>query len=87
MKKIDNSLRSEAAAAYLSDRVGYPISTQLLEGWRNRRIGPPWLRLGGIVLYPRADLDSFIAQSASSMRRRRVRRTAVKIENSQGAAQ
>jgi hypothetical protein len=81
--KTDDSLRSQAAANYLSDRVGHPITTRLLEGWRNRRIGPPWLRIGGIVLYPRAGLDSFIT-SASSARRRRAR-PAGKIEPSQSA--
>jgi hypothetical protein len=80
-KNNDSSLRSEAAAAYLSDLVGYPISTQLLEGWRHRRIGPPWLRVGGIVLYPRAGLDTFI--TSASVQRRRARRPA---ESSQGTA-
>jgi hypothetical protein len=71
MKTNNDSFRSEAAAAYLSERVGYPISTRLLEGWRNRGIGPPWLRVGGIVLYPRAGLDTFI--TSASVQRRRAR--------------
>jgi hypothetical protein len=73
-----DSLRPTAAAAYLSDKVGCLVSTRLLEGWRKRRLGPPWFRLCGLVLYPRTGLDGFVAQA---------RRSVTNIaENSQDAA-
>jgi len=62
----DESLRTEAAAEYLSDKVGYRVTPNLLQGWRGRRMGPRWFKLGGVVLYPRAGLDSFITQSTQA---------------------
>ena len=44
----------------LVDRWG--ISGRTLEGWRQRKRGPPFLRLEGRVLYPLADVEAYEAE-------------------------
>ncbi|NWM00837.1 helix-turn-helix domain-containing protein [Klebsiella pneumoniae] len=45
------NLTQREAAAYLRH------SERSLIRWRNARIGPPWVKAGGRVLYRRTDLD------------------------------
>ena len=51
-------LSTKEAAAYLN------VSTQFLELWRARRVGPPYSKLDphrqGKILYKRTDLDDFM---------------------------
>lgn len=50
------NLLPEEAAEYLR------VTTRTLIRWRNRRVGPPWLRVGGRVLYRRCDLDTWLGE-------------------------
>lgn len=40
------------------------LSTSTLEGWRPRGEGPPWVRIGTAVRYPREGLSEWIATHA-----------------------
>lgn len=58
MSFINNGRMNNAqAASYLG------ISKATLNGWRTRRKGPPYLKLGERVFYRREDLDEFISAS------------------------
>jgi hypothetical protein len=35
------------------------LSRRTLQRWREARIGPPWLKIGGRVLYQRQDVLAF----------------------------
>lgn len=50
-------LTSKQAGNYL----GIPAPT--LAGWRCRKLGPTYVKVGGHVRYRKADLDSYIAQN------------------------
>lgn len=49
------ALLSEAAAA---QRLGLSIKT--LQGWRYRRTGPPYVKVGGAVRYRPTDLEAWL---------------------------
>ncbi len=56
-KEIDNApdlLTSKQAGEILRAKEA------TLEGWRHRKVGPPWLKLGGLVRYDRVKLLSWI---------------------------
>ena len=36
------------------------VSLRTLEGWRRRRVGPPWSRLEGQVRYDLHELEAFM---------------------------
>jgi phage terminase Nu1 subunit (DNA packaging protein) len=55
--------RPKATAAYIGD-----VSERTLEGWRRRGIGPPFLKLEGVVLY---DLDAVDRWLAAHVRKTR----------------
>ena len=40
-----------------------PIRPETLAKWRQRRKGPPFLKLGGKVFYLQTDIDAFLEQS------------------------
>ncbi len=50
-------LRTPGAAAYLG------ISPRTMESWRVRGGGPPFLKLGGTVLYDIEDLERYVAEN------------------------
>lgn len=50
-------LTPKQAGSYL----GIPVPT--LAGWRCRKLGPTYVKVGGHVRYRKADLDSYIAQN------------------------
>lgn len=39
----------------------FPFSRRLLRQWRYRRCGPPYLKIGHLVRYRRADLEVWLA--------------------------
>jgi hypothetical protein len=39
------------------EQKGMKRSRRCLQGWRNKRVGPPWTRFGATVLYP---IDGFL---------------------------
>ena len=43
----------------VSERYRGQISTGTLENWRTQRIGPPFVKIGRAVLYPRDELDAW----------------------------
>jgi len=45
------------AAAYLR------VAEKTLTNWRCRSVGPRYLKIGGIILYRRSDLDAFLEAS------------------------
>lgn len=49
-------LKTREAAAYLRH------SERSLIRWRNARVGPPWIRAGGRIVYRRADLDAWLTR-------------------------
>lgn len=49
-----SNLTTNESAEYLRQ------STRTLIRWRNQRIGPPWVRVGGKVLYRHRDLDAWM---------------------------
>ncbi len=42
----------------------YGISIRTVEGWRNKQIGPTWIKIGGAVRYPLSGLEKFEAATA-----------------------
>ena len=58
MEGTSEYLRVEQAAAYVG------MSAASLYCYRSRRVGPRSLKVGGRVLYRRADLDEWIERSA-----------------------
>jgi excisionase family DNA binding protein len=36
------------------------VSTKTLEGWRHKRSGPPFVKIGRLVRYRRCDLDNWL---------------------------
>ena len=48
------NLTPDQAAEYLR------LSERTLIRWRNRRVGPAWVKVGRRVLYRRSDLDSWM---------------------------
>lgn len=59
----DNSstnLTPPAAANYIGGLDGTP-SEKTLAQWRSQGKGPPFLKIGGRILYARADLDAWLA--------------------------
>lgn len=36
------------------------VASTTLRNWRWKKFGPPWVRLGKSVLYPRAGLDAWL---------------------------
>jgi len=55
MNTNQRELLTETQAA---KRLGLSVKT--LQSWRYRRLGPPYIRLGGAVRYVPADLDAWI---------------------------
>lgn len=47
-------LSTDQASEYLS------VSKRTMEGWRVRRVGPPYSRLVGLVRYDIIELDAFM---------------------------
>jgi len=47
-------MRGRKAAAYIG------VSDRTLEKWRQHNTGPPYHRLGRIIVYDKADLDAFL---------------------------
>lgn len=43
----------------LADRTG--IKPKTLDNWRSQRIGPPYYKLGGRVVYDDAEVDAWIS--------------------------
>jgi hypothetical protein len=42
------------------------LSPRTLQGWRFRDRGPPWVRVGRRVLYPRAAADDFLRKGQAA---------------------
>lgn len=43
----------------VSDRYGGRIHTRTLANWRSQGSGPPFVKIGGAILYPREKLFSW----------------------------
>jgi hypothetical protein len=54
-------MRPSKAAAKLSVTIG------TLANWRTKQIGPPFYRVGGLVLYADDEVDRWIASGRQSM--------------------
>jgi predicted nucleic acid-binding protein len=37
-------------------------STRTLEAWRYRGVGPPYIRVGGVIRYSRSDIERWLAR-------------------------
>ena len=55
----------------------WSLSTRTLERWRWQRQGPPFLKVGGRVVYRLEDVESYEASAAPAARRRRARTKSV----------
>jgi excisionase family DNA binding protein len=55
--------RQQATADYLN------TSPRTLEDWRYRRIGPPFIRVGGQIRYRRSDVDAWLAANTEGVAR------------------
>jgi hypothetical protein len=54
---------THGAAKYLAGDEK-PLKTNTLEGWRVQGRGPKFYRIGGLIRYDEADLDSWLEQQA-----------------------
>jgi len=55
------------------------LTVPTLQGWRSRRRGPAWLKIGRKIFYTRVDLDRWLStqrHSPEALRRRERRATA-----------
>jgi len=50
-------------AAELIERWRRQVSASTLANWRSERKGPPFVKIGGRILYPLADVIAYEAQS------------------------
>jgi hypothetical protein len=58
-------------AKQLNDRTGTGCE-RTLRKWRQRRIGPPWVKIGRVVLYPNDGFEQWLrAQVQQPVRSRR----------------
>jgi predicted DNA-binding transcriptional regulator AlpA len=62
-----NKVMASLLAKQLSEREveeQYGINARTLQGWRTRKKGPPYLKVGGtLVRYNRAEFEAWIASS------------------------
>ena len=58
----DELMPRPAAAAYLSRRLGRPVTVKALCGLADRGSGPPFRVIMRRATYSRADLDAWIAE-------------------------
>jgi len=49
----------------------FGLKRRTLQSWRHRGRGPPWVRAGRKILYPRAGLSEFLSKPESRKARRR----------------
>jgi hypothetical protein len=71
MALLDQYLTEKELAHQLKDRTGNG-RVRTLRKWRERRIGPPWIKFGRIILYPNDTFDAWLrAQVQQPVRSRR----------------
>lgn len=58
MLNSDHSTQQFFSTKQLARRLG--LSYRTLEDWRRRRVGPPFVRVGGLVRYPIMLLDEYL---------------------------
>jgi hypothetical protein len=75
-KMLENYRTEKELAAVLKEKTGKGC-VRNLQIWRSRRIGPPWMKLGGTVLYPIDGFESWLrSQVQEPVRSRQSRRLA-----------
>lgn len=62
MEKKNRLLTPEEVSAF----IGVPVAT--LAQWRYRKTGIPYLRIGRLVRYSQADVESFLQRSKVEVR-------------------
>jgi hypothetical protein len=74
MTFLANHKTSKELAALLKERTGTGTE-RMLRLWRQRRIGPPWVKIGhNIILYPDDGFDMWLTtQIQNPVRSRRER--------------
>lgn len=60
----DDDLPDLLTAADL--RRKFPVKPSTLASWRHRGIGPRSFKLGGIVVYRRADVEAWLAEQEAT---------------------
>jgi len=56
---FDNYLTEANLAAALREKTGMG-TTRTLRSWRDRGVGPAWIKQGKLILYPRDGVDSWL---------------------------
>jgi hypothetical protein len=71
MSILDKYRTEKELAQQLKARTGTG-GTRTLRKWRERRIGPPWVKFGRIIIYPNDDFETWLhAQVQQPVRSRR----------------
>jgi hypothetical protein len=71
MPLLDDYLTENELVAELKAKIGQG-TTRTTRSWRARRKGPPWVKLGHIIVYPIADFKAWLrAQVQQPVRSRR----------------
>lgn len=63
---IDTVLYDEEAAGKYIGGKDSPVSARTLQRWRLEGVGPTYVKLGRLVRYREADLDTFLEERAYS---------------------
>ena len=63
---IENVLYDEEAAGKYIGGTDSPVSSRTLQRWRLEGVGPTYVKLGRLVRYRQADLDTFLDERACS---------------------
>jgi len=64
-------LTEHELAAELKEKTGTGSDRQL-RNWRAQRIGPPWVKFGKIIIYPKNDFETWLrSQLQQPVRSRR----------------
>jgi hypothetical protein len=59
MEALKNYLTEDELAGELKRKTGKGTS-RMLRQWRQRRIGPPWMKAGKIILYPNDGFEAWL---------------------------
>jgi hypothetical protein len=60
MSLADNYFTDEELAEELHTKTGMG-TTRVLRKWRAEGVGPPWAKIGRVIIYPKAAFDEWLA--------------------------
>lgn len=78
---INTVLYDEEAAGKYIGGTESPVSSRTLQRWRLEGVGPTYVKLGRLVRYRQADLDTFLEERACSSTS-----MALRVERDRGAS-